>query len=125
MWPRAATALSSSSTAGASLEPGEAAPAVLELLIAVEAVGDTRLGAQRWLSIGGFSFQPSEVMKLGIVLALVVGRVFRGLLFGVQPTDPVTLAGAATLFALLALVTCAVPAWRAARVDLMNALRHE
>jgi putative ABC transport system permease protein len=62
---------------------------------------------------------------LGIVLALVVGRAFRGLLFGVQPTDPVTLAGAATLFALLALATCAVPAWRAARVDLTDALRHE
>ncbi|CAN7424110.1 rod shape-determining protein RodA [Phenylobacterium sp. LjRoot219] len=42
----------------------------LLLLVAVEAVGDTRLGAQRWLSIGSFSFQPSEIMKLGIVLAL-------------------------------------------------------
>jgi rod shape determining protein RodA len=42
----------------------------LLLLVAVEAVGDTRLGAQRWLSIGSFSFQPSEVMKLGIVMAL-------------------------------------------------------
>jgi putative ABC transport system permease protein len=62
---------------------------------------------------------------LGIVLALAVGRVFRSLLFGVHPTDPVTLAGAVTLFALLALATCAVPAWRAARIDLMEALRHE
>ncbi|WP_374468718.1 rod shape-determining protein RodA [Phenylobacterium sp.] len=42
----------------------------LLLLVAVELVGDTRLGAQRWLSIGPFSFQPSEVMKLGIVMAL-------------------------------------------------------
>ncbi len=48
----------------------------LLLLIAVEAVGDVRLGAQRWLSIGGFSFQPSEVMKLGIVLALA--RLYHG-----------------------------------------------
>ena len=62
---------------------------------------------------------------LGVALALAVGRVFRGLLFGVEPTDPLTLAAAATLFALLALLTCAVPAWRAARVNLMNALRHE
>ena len=46
------------------------------LLIAVEAVGDVRLGAQRWLSIGSFSFQPSEVMKLGIVLALA--RLYHG-----------------------------------------------
>jgi rod shape determining protein RodA len=48
----------------------------LLLLVAVEAVGDTRLGAQRWLSIGGFSFQPSEVMKLGIVLGLA--RLYHG-----------------------------------------------
>lgn len=48
----------------------------LLLLIAVEAVGDVRLGAQRWLSIGSFSFQPSEIMKLGIVLALA--RLYHG-----------------------------------------------
>ncbi|MCR5880957.1 rod shape-determining protein RodA [Phenylobacterium sp. J367] len=42
----------------------------LVLLVAVELFGDTRLGAQRWLSIGSFSFQPSEIMKLGIVMAL-------------------------------------------------------
>lgn len=49
----------------------------LLLLVAVEAVGDTRLGAQRWLSIGPFSFQPSEVMKLGIVMALA--RFYHGI----------------------------------------------
>jgi rod shape determining protein RodA len=48
----------------------------LVLLVAVELVGDVRLGAQRWLSIGSFSFQPSEVMKLGIVLALA--RLYHG-----------------------------------------------
>jgi len=42
----------------------------LLLLVAVELVGDVRMGAQRWLSIGPFSFQPSEVMKIGVVLAL-------------------------------------------------------
>jgi len=48
----------------------------LILLVAVELVGDVRLGAQRWLSVGPFSFQPSEVMKLGIVLALA--RLYHG-----------------------------------------------
>jgi rod shape determining protein RodA len=42
----------------------------LILLIAVEAVGATRMGAQRWLDLGPVSLQPSEFMKIGIVLAL-------------------------------------------------------
>jgi rod shape determining protein RodA len=49
----------------------------LLLLVAVEVVGDVRLGAQRWLSIGPFSFQPSEVIKLGIVMALA--RFYHGI----------------------------------------------
>jgi rod shape determining protein RodA len=49
----------------------------LLLLIAVEVVGDVSLGAQRWLSIGSFRFQPSEVMKIGVVLALA--RYYHGL----------------------------------------------
>ena len=48
----------------------------LLLLIAVDLVGQTRLGAQRWLGVGAFSFQPSEVMKIGIVLALA--RLYHG-----------------------------------------------
>ena len=42
----------------------------LLLLVAVEAVGATRMGAQRWLDIGPMSLQPSEFMKIAIVLAL-------------------------------------------------------
>jgi rod shape determining protein RodA len=42
----------------------------LLLLIAVEVIGETRMGATRWLSIGPVSLQPSEFMKIGIVLAL-------------------------------------------------------
>ena len=49
----------------------------LALLVAVELFGDTSLGAQRWLSIGGFRFQPSEIMKIGLVLALA--RYYHGL----------------------------------------------
>lgn len=44
--------------------------ASMVLLLAVAVVGETRLGATRWLSIGPVSLQPSELMKLGIVLAL-------------------------------------------------------
>jgi rod shape determining protein RodA len=42
----------------------------LLLLLAVAAIGETRLGATRWLSLGPISLQPSELMKIGLVLAL-------------------------------------------------------
>lgn len=42
----------------------------LLLLVAVELFGETRMGATRWLSLGPVSMQPSELMKIGIVLAL-------------------------------------------------------
>jgi rod shape determining protein RodA len=47
------------------------------LLVAVELIGETRMGATRWLSIGPVSLQPSEFMKIGIVLALA--RYYHGL----------------------------------------------
>ncbi len=42
----------------------------LVLLILVLILGHIRLGAQRWFSIGGFAFQPSEFMKLNLILSL-------------------------------------------------------
>ncbi|MBL8546764.1 MAG: rod shape-determining protein RodA [Hyphomonadaceae bacterium] len=42
----------------------------LVLLVGVELFGATRMGATRWLDIGPLSLQPSELMKVGIVLAL-------------------------------------------------------
>jgi rod shape determining protein RodA len=42
----------------------------LIMLILVELVGVTKLGAQRWLDIGPMDIQPSEIMKIALVLAL-------------------------------------------------------
>ena len=42
----------------------------LFMLLGVEAAGDISLGAKRWLAVGGGKFQPSELMKIGLVLAL-------------------------------------------------------
>ncbi len=39
-------------------------------LVAVELYGDSRGGAQRWIEIGGFTLQPSEFAKLGIIITL-------------------------------------------------------
>jgi rod shape determining protein RodA len=47
------------------------------LLIAVDLVGRTSLGAQRWLQLGPVGIQPSEIMKVALVLALA--RFYHGL----------------------------------------------
>ena len=49
---------------------------VLALLIAVEIAGFVGMGAQRWISLGIFNIQPSELMKVAVVLALA--RYFHG-----------------------------------------------
>jgi rod shape determining protein RodA len=43
---------------------------VLAILVFVLVVGKVRGGAQRWISLGAFNFQPSEFAKVGVVLAL-------------------------------------------------------
>ena len=42
----------------------------LMLLLGVELAGDISLGAKRWLALGATKFQPSEIMKIGLVLGL-------------------------------------------------------
>jgi rod shape determining protein RodA len=49
----------------------------LALLAAVELMGSIGMGAQRWLDLGFFQVQPSEFMKVAVVLALA--RYFHGL----------------------------------------------
>jgi rod shape determining protein RodA len=48
----------------------------LILLAAVAVVGEVRLGARRWLHLGPMNLQPSEIMKIAIVLALA--RFYHG-----------------------------------------------
>ena len=62
---------------------------------------------------------------LGMLVALVVGRLVRGFLFGVGAADPVTLLASVAVMVVVALLATALPARRAARVDPLVALRHE
>lgn len=62
---------------------------------------------------------------LGLIGAIVFTRVMQSLLFGVSPTDPITLAAVALVLILLALTASFLPARRAARVDPVEALRVE
>ena len=49
----------------------------LALLVAVEIAGEIGMGAQRWIDLGFFQLQPSELMKVALILALA--RYFHGL----------------------------------------------
>jgi predicted permease len=61
----------------------------------------------------------------GFAAALAAVQLVKALLFGVTPHDPLTLAAAPLSLLLIAVIACAVPAFRASRVDPMIALRAE
>jgi len=84
--------------------------------------------------------QPSDVLRLvlgqgirlvitgvaiGLAATLLLGKMLTALLFGVQPTDPWTLAAVAVLMAAVAIAACWIPAHRAMRVAPVDALRSE
>jgi len=54
-----------------------------------------------------------------------VSRLITSVFYGVTPTDPVPYAGVSGILLLVALIACVGPAWRAARVDPLQALRQE
>jgi predicted permease len=62
---------------------------------------------------------------IGLSLALGAGQLLAGRQFGIPQNDPLTLAGAVVLFAIVGLVACYVPVRRAARIRAMEALRYE
>ena len=114
------------------------------LLAAVGIYGVTAYGvAQRTREIGvrmALGARPRDVLGLvvrqgmlpvavgtvvGLLAALAGTRVMRGLLFGIEATDPLTFTAIPALLALVALAASILPARRAARVDPMVALKEE
>jgi predicted permease len=84
--------------------------------------------------------QPRDILKLiigqglrlaligsgiGLAGAMALSRALTSLLFGVSPTDPLTLTVIVSLLTFITLLACLIPARRAARVDPMVALRVE
>jgi putative ABC transport system permease protein len=60
---------------------------------------------------------------IGLAIALGLARIFRSLLFGIEPLDPLSFAGGALVLSIVALAAALGPARRAARVDPVTALR--
>jgi len=62
-------------------------------------------------------------LVLGVIGSLLATRLIQGLLFGVTPNDPVTLAAVALAMVAIGVAACWVPARRAAKVDPAVAMR--
>jgi len=64
-------------------------------------------------------------LGVGVAVALLLGQGIRGLLFEVQPADPLTIAGVSAVLLVVGALACLVPARRAAGSDAIAALRLE
>jgi predicted permease len=87
------------------------------------------LGARRQTVLRGVLGDGLKVAALGLAIglagALLLTRLMGTLLFGVQPTDPATLAGVTGAISVVTILACLVPAVRATRVDPITALRQD
>ncbi|HKS95966.1 MAG TPA: FtsX-like permease family protein, partial [Terriglobia bacterium] len=85
------------------------------------------LGAERskvlWLVMRESLLLVGLGLTIGLPAALAADRLVSKMLFGLQPTDPVSLAGAAILLLTFAALAGYLPARKASRVDPMVALR--
>jgi len=87
------------------------------------------LGSARSGILGLVAREAGKVVTVGVVLGIVLApagtRLIAAFLFGVTAWDPVTLAVSALVLTAVAMAAAMVPAWRAATVDPMVALREE
>jgi putative ABC transport system permease protein len=87
------------------------------------------LGAERHRVLMMVIGEAGRLIVLGVAAGLLVAlgttRFVSSFVFGLTPTDPPTLALASAVLGVVALAAALLPAWRAARVDPMNALREE
>jgi putative ABC transport system permease protein len=77
------------------------------------------------LVLGGALKMTGAGVAIGLIAAALLTRFLGSLLFAVEPIDPVTFGGTAAVLATAALLACALPAWRATRVDPAVTLRRE
>jgi predicted permease len=87
------------------------------------------LGAQRnamlWLALRETLLLTLIGVATGLPVALISSRLTEGLLFGLTPTDPITITVSTLVMISVAALAGYIPARRAARVDPLVALRHD
>jgi predicted permease len=64
-------------------------------------------------------------LVLGLAASAGAVRLIQSMLYGTRPLDPAIFAGVAVTLLVVAALACVVPAWRASRIDPMQALRTE
>ena len=87
------------------------------------------LGAQREQVLGTVLMDGLRPALFGLILGLAgsvaVVRLIRSMLYETEPLDPAVFVGVAVTLLLVAAAACVLPAWRASRLDPMQALRTE
>jgi ABC-type antimicrobial peptide transport system permease subunit len=87
------------------------------------------LGAERGqvlrLMLGDGLLPALYGLVLGLAASAGAVRLIQSMLYGTRPLDPAIFAAVAATLLLVAALACLVPAWRASRIDPMQALRTE
>jgi putative ABC transport system permease protein len=64
-------------------------------------------------------------LALGLAVSAGASRLIRSMLYETEPLDPVVFAAVAGALLIIAALACMAPAWRASRLNPMQALRAE
>jgi putative ABC transport system permease protein len=78
-----------------------------------------------WLVVRDAGSMIATGAGIGLVLAGLSGRLVATFLFGVDPLDPLTFVSVPLVILLTATVAAAAPAWRACRINPVDAFRHD
>ena len=86
------------------------------------ALGAQRADVLRMIVRRGLTLALAGI-AIGLVAAALLTRLMSGMLYGVEPFDPVTFVVVAAILLVVSLAASTAPAWRAARLDPMRTLR--